>query len=391
MFLNTLAYAARMKILVLNPFEMTAATTIRMEQLSRVIARRHKVVFVSYGEKEARFRRGGIEYILFRKRFASPFFHFHQMWLKFRACMREDYDLVYISKPLLWALLPAVLARMFRKKRFILDWDEHEYAIISRISKNPLYLWTIGVIERFGVKRADALIVVSPYLRQLALKWGYNMARIALVQNGVDPDNFKVIINQKEMRKKYGVEGRIAMFLGSLRPQFDIDLVIRAMPLVKKEVEDAKFVIVGGGSDKAYLEKLAKQMGLGSSVVFLGPQPYELVPSLIRMADVVVAPNRRNEMNLSRSPVKIAEYMAVGTPIVANAVGLAEDMLKDGAGELVYSEAPEEMAEKIVAVLKNKGLAERLAEKSRERVRRLYTWERLGAILERFIEDNFII
>ncbi len=378
-----------MRILVLNPFEITAATTIRMEYLSRVIANSHEVLFVSYGDREARFKKKGVECIIFRKRFPSPWFHFHQMWLKLLVCMKEDYDLLYVSKPLPWALLPALLARRIRKKKLLLDWDEHEHAIISRISKNRPYLWIMGSIERYGVRRSDGLVVVSPYLKRLALRWGYKKERIALVQNGVDPESFKPKADREKLRERFKLDGRIVMFLGSLRPQFDIDLVIKAMPLVKKKVTDAKLVIVGEGSEKGSLEMLAKRLGIRESTFFMGHQPYELIPSLIRMADVVVAPNRKNGMNLSRSPVKIAEYMAIGTPIVANAVGLAEDMLEKGAGELVYSESPDEMADKIVRVLRNKKLGKQLSKNARERVVKLYTWDRLGRELSRFIEGNF--
>jgi glycosyltransferase involved in cell wall biosynthesis len=378
-----------MRILVLNPFELTAATTIRMEQLSRIIALEHRVLFVSYGDKAGRAEKENIEYIVFKKRFPSPFFHFHQMWLKLLVCLRERYDLIYVSKPLPWALLPALAAKLLRGKKLLLDWDEHELAIISRLSRNPLYLGIFGAIEKCGVKMADALVVVSPYLRKLALKWGYAKENIALVQNGVDPALFKVRLGPEALRKEYGLRGRIVMFLGSLRPQFDIDLVLRAMPLVIKEVREARLVIVGGGSERKNLERLADSLKISESVVFIGPQPHELVPSFVHAAEIVVAPNRNNNMNLSRSPVKIAEYMAIGTPVVANAVGLAADMLKGGAGELVYSESPAEMARKIVGLLKDRKRGERLASAARERAIRLYTWERLGAVLTGFIKKRF--
>jgi glycosyltransferase involved in cell wall biosynthesis len=383
-----------MRILVLNPFELTAATTIRMEQLSKVIARKHEILFVSYGKvdgnsKQKRLKRAGIEYLIFAKRFPSPLFHFHQMYLRLLVCMREDYDFMYVSKPLPWALLPALAARAIREKRILLDWDEHEHAIISRISKNSLYLWIMGCIERYGVRKADGLVVVSPYLRKLALKWGYNNEKIALVQNGVDPKEFIIREDSHKLRRRFGISGKIVMFLGSLRPQFDIDLVLKAMALVKRGVSDAKLVIVGEGSEKKRLEELAMRLGIADVSFFIGQQPHELVPSLIGMADAVVAPNRRNEMNLSRSPVKIAEYMAIGTPIIANAVGLAEEMLQKGAGELVYLESPEEMAEKIVKILNNERLAKQLSKTAKERVVRLYTWNKLGGELGRFINSNF--
>jgi glycosyltransferase involved in cell wall biosynthesis len=104
---------------------------------------------------------------------------------------------------------------------------------------------------------------------------------------------------------------------------------------------------------------------------------------------VVVAPNRMNDMNLSRSPVKIAEYMAIGAPIVANAVGLAKDMLSGGAGELVLTESPEEMADKIIRVLTDKKESSRISANAAQKAKKYYTWERLAGMLNRFIDKNF--
>ncbi len=381
-----------MRILVLNPFELSAATTIRMEQLSRVLAKRHEMLFVSYSGKAGRFRKEGIEYIISRKELPSPFFHFCQMWVKLVVCMREDYDAIYASKPLPWALFPAKVACALRKKKLILDWDEHEYAIVSRISRNRLYTGLIGLIEKQGVKSADMLVVVSPYLERLAIEWGCKKEHIIMVQNGVDPSEFRRSKTEKKdaLKKRFGIdkEDRIVMFVGSLRPQFDIDILIRAMAYVAKKVKGARLVIAGGGAEREKLEKLAESVGIKEKTLFLGPQPHESIPSLIKMAEVVVAPNRKNKMNLSRSPVKIAEYMMMGTPIVANAVGLAEDMLKDGAGELVYSENPDDMARGIVKLLSDKKRGENFAEKARERAEKSYSWELLGKKLERFVEKN---
>lgn len=376
-----------MKIMILNAFERTAATTIRMDALAAELARNHKVTSVSYSDKASRRRQGNLSMVDYKKVFPGPLTHFYHMFLKNFVCFKENCDLIIVSKPLPWALFPGQAARFFFGKKLIVDWDEHEQAIMSRVTKFKPYLWLMSSIEKQGIKMADGVVVVSPYLRDLALKWGVKKHRIAVVQNGVDMSKFKSTKKPADLKKKFKLKGKIVMFLGSLRPQFDLDLVFNAMKQVKKEVKDAQLVIVGGGAHEKNLKKQAKEIGVADYVHFLGFQPYEDVPSFIKMADVVVAPNRDNDMNRSRSPVKIAEYMALGAPIVANSVGLVESMLADGAGELVKSSSAKEMAEKIVLLLKNKKHANSVSKKAKQRARSYYSWKKLGSKLNKFVEN----
>jgi phosphatidylinositol alpha-1,6-mannosyltransferase len=201
----------------------------------------------------------------------------------------------------------------------------------------------------------------------------------------VDISLFKPTISRSEIRRKYRLHGKVVMFVGALRKQFDFDLVFKAMPLVRKEVNNVNLVIVGSGVFEKDLKNLSKKLNIEEHTTFLGFQPYKLIPSIIRAADVLVAPNRDNPMNRSRSPVKIAEYMSTGVPIVASSVGLANEMLKNGSGALCDPESPEDMANKIIEVLKNKKKSKNLSKTAKQNVVKNYSWEKLGSELNKFI------
>ncbi len=369
-----------MKILVLNAFGERAATTIRMKHLSKELSKHHKIVFVSYAENPRKLHSRNFHHVVFKQFLPSPFYHFFQMFLKLFVCLFKKYDVIYVSKPLPWALFPALIAKAIRKKPIILDWDEHEYAIISRVTRFKLYLKLMGVIEKKGVMSADKLVVVSPYLKRLALRWGVSKKKIRVVQNGVNIKEFKPSSSKEEVRKKFGLGGKIVMFVGALRKQFDIDILFKSMPYIHEEVDNVMLVIVGRGEYEGELRMLANKLHI--PVTFLGYQPYKNVPSIMNAADVVVAPNRNNNMNKSRSPVKIAEYMAVGVPVVGNAVGLADEMLPKKSK--VLSDQPDEMAEKIINILSNRSLASELRSQNKLRVKK-YTWKALGQELNDFI------
>ena len=141
---------------------------------------------------------------------------------------------------------------------------------------------------------------------------------------------------------------------------------------------------MGSGQAEKKFKDLVKKLKIEESVFFIPHQPYELMPKFIKIADIVVAPNRDNNINRSRSSVKIAEYMAMSKPIVANSVGLVKEMLSGGAGELVKTENSEDFANSIYTLFKNKKLCAQIGKKAREKAVNYYSWVILGRRLRAF-------
>ena len=93
-------------------------------------------------------------------------------------------------------------------------------------------------------------------------------------------------------------------------------------------------------------------------------------------------PLKNNLQNKARSPIKLAEYMACRLPVVAHSVGMAKVFLKN-FNSLVNSQDPEAFAEKIVMILSDEKLREKLGKKSRIYAERNLDWKILSAKVER--------
>lgn len=197
---------------------------------------------------------------------------------------------------------------------------------------------------------------------------------VAAVSNGVDLSAFKPGKAAKEMYEKYGVPmgSPIVLYVGRVDPEKSVGTVVEAFSLVREKVPEAVLVIVGDGVDKARLEQKAEEMGINSSVRFLGrvipPDLYELY----KMGTVFVTASE-----IETQGIVLIEAAASGLPLVAvDAGAVSEICVNDENGFLIALddekrksknlEVPSMIAEAVSTILEDKKLRERFSVKSVE-------------------------
>ncbi len=145
------------------------------------------------------------------------------------------------------------------------------------------------------------------------------------------------------------------IFVGRLVPIKRIDLLLRALAIVKAKIPGLRAVIVGDGPLREELETLAAALGLEGAVEFAGAQPD--VASYLRGAKVFVLTSKTEGLSLA-----LMEAMMAGLPAVVSDVGDLGDLVRNGStGSLVADQTPETFAEAIAALLGDPGLRGRLA------------------------------
>ncbi len=171
--------------------------------------------------------------------------------------------------------------------------------------------------------------------------------------------------------------------IGNLSSGRGQDVLIRALPRILDEIPDARCVIAGlplpREQDVAYGEELlglAERLGVGERVEFAGF--VDELADVLAAADVVVNPARAGE-----SFGRVAcEALVAGRPVVATRVGAVPEVLRDGeTALLVPPDDPAALAEAVERVLRDPGLAARMARRGREDV---LTRFGAGRSMERF-------
>lgn len=238
-------------------------------------------------------------------------------------------------------------------------------------------------MERKAVDGCDVLVFPSQGARRDFLKFYSSLDNLAdksvVIPNGKDlllrlPDQPKPLRREKfpEWKGK-----KILLCIARLVPDKGVDLAIEALRIVKDEFGDATLVFASGGYDqlKPKLEEMARRLGLGENVEFLGRRTD--VPDLLLASDVVVQPSRRDCL-----PYSVIEAMAAGKPIVATAVGGIPELIEDGATGLLVRPDPGEIAQGIVTLLTDGDLTKKLGQNAREKYLANYT---TAAMIDRYL------
>ncbi|MDI6916162.1 MAG: glycosyltransferase family 4 protein [Thermoplasmatales archaeon] len=190
---------------------------------------------------------------------------------------------------------------------------------------------------------------------------------IEIVPNGVNPSFFN-----PDVKSVYTSDKKVIGFVGAFEKWHGVNDLIDAFKIVRKK-ENVKLLLIGGERKKII-----------GDIVFTGPIPYKEMPGYLASCNILVAPfnpmsdEKKKEIfqkyGMWWSPLKIFEYMAVGKPVVTSNVGVIPEYVED-AGLIYKAGDIKDLASKILLLLDDDKLAERLGRCSREKVVESYTWE----------------
>jgi glycosyltransferase involved in cell wall biosynthesis len=252
--------------------------------------------------------------------------------------------------------------------------------------------------EVSAAKQATRVICVGQGALDYYMAQGVDVGKLHVIPNGANPDLFQPMDKQQcRGRVGIGFKEKIIGFSGSLQIFYELDCVIRAMPLILKRVPEARLVVVGRdypppfGLGRSVLRSLAKQLGVAERVDFLDIVLYEEVPYYINSSDVCLLPLvKRDDWQAALSPLKLREYLACGRPVIAsNVIGDTQIVKGIEAGLLYKPGDPRDLAEKVCVIFENPGLAQEMADNGRRYVLAHDTWrhvtERIMAIAKEIV------
>ena len=242
-------------------------------------------------------------------------------------------------------------------------WAWHLFAapaiVIGRTRGIPIVVHYHGGLAReflrkstrsvlFTLRRASAVVVPSRFLQEVFSEFGIHAE---IIPNIVDLDKFHADPDAR-------FEGMHVVVARNLERIYGIDVAIRAAKILHSEFPNFVLSIAGTGPERAPLEQLANQLGLGSVVRFTGALQSEEIAALYRQADVMLNPSRADN-----APTAIIEAAASGLPVVSTRVGGVPYLVEHGRSAwLVPSEDPQTMATGIKRVFEDSALKRTLRE-----------------------------
>ena len=202
-----------------------------------------------------------------------------------------------------------------------------------------------------ALRRARHVVCPSAYLASLAVGWGVPEARVTVLPN-VAPA-LPSVPTREEARARLGVDSPMLAFAGRITRQKALGVALAAVSLV----ESVSFLIAGEGPELPELRREASERGLDGRVRFLGPLDRDGVLTLFRAADASVLSS-----SWENFPHTVVEALALGTPVIATAVGGVPELVREEKNGLLVPPGDEEaLAAAIRRVVSDPGLRERLA------------------------------
>lgn len=213
-------------------------------------------------------------------------------------------DLVHVHAGIGWeghALTSTVYAAGILLLR-----TEHLPDLITDASQRAHHAESLGLVER--------VVVVSEASARTYAEAGIPAEKLCTIRNGIEPR--AALRSRAETRLGLGIAPGDILLLSVARfaPQKGHSILLHAFDLVRRDVPQAKLVLVGSGPEWDAVENLATKLRLDGHVTFLGKR--DDVPDLLSAADLFVLPSLFEGL-----PLALLEAMAAGVPIVATSVG----------------------------------------------------------------------
>ena len=243
------------------------------------------------------------------------------------------------------------------KKVIRLHGGHHFFALT--LNKKPALWRSFQEIKSF--KKADALIAVSNYVGKTTQQLVKFKLPYKVIYNFIDLNKFK-----NSNIDFY--ENNSIVFIGTICEKKGVKQLVEAFPLIKEQVPLAKLHLVGRdwSSKKiksyiSYLKTLIADEYL-KDIIFHGSIPYDKIPDILEKGHVCVYPSHMESFGLT-----VVEAMAMEKPIVFSNIPPFKEIIKDKETGLICTPfSKEDIAEKIILLMKNNKLAHQLGINARE-------------------------
>jgi glycosyltransferase involved in cell wall biosynthesis len=261
-------------------------------------------------------------------------------------------DIVHAFSASYWsyllAPLPALLVGRLFGKGVILNYHSGEAP--DHLARWPLSRWSMRLAHR--------IVVPSDFLVGVFRAHGLDAVAVAnALENGTPA------YREREQPRPVFLSNR------NLEALYNVACVIRAFALVQEEIPDARLIVAGDGSERRSLERLVAHLGL-RNVTFTGRIAPDAMARLYDEADVYL-----NAPDIDNMPLSVIEAFAAGLPVATtSAGGIPFIVAHEENGLLVPVGDAARLAAAALRLIREPGLAGRLARNAREAFLAKYVW-----------------
>lgn len=371
--------------MVCDPIDYTAGSIISTLRFSeRLVENGHKVVFIAAKSPHASGNVNGIKTYRFRSVLIpmteGKFYLALPTVTEAKKVLRDEkIDILHIILPVGASFSFIKAAKSLGVKIVIHSHTQSEniFLFVPEILGRRIFSNIFDAYLARIYNNADILICPTEFAKENSPRVHEGM-KYEVISNGIDTVRFTPR-DPALFFKKYHLPltGKKILFLGRLHPEKSIDTLIKAVPELSKRYPDVKVLIAGEGSQKGKLQKLAHDLGVGDTIIFLGRISEEDLVFVYNSCDIFVLPSIAELEGIA-----VLEAMACGKPIlIADSPTSASKYFVDRNGLLFKPQDPKDLAEKIFTLLSDENALKIMGQQSLENSKR-YDINQSVALLE---------
>ncbi len=251
----------------------------------------------------------------------------------------------------------------------------------AKIHRSAFKRWT----ARQLLGQAAVVVAISEWTASLARTVLERLGCTALARGvevvplGTTPEHFRPGVDSRDVRARYELDGGPWLLtVARLEWHKGIDTVIKALASVRAAHPGTRYAVAGVGDRRPQLAQLARDLGLGDAVRFLGAVPDADLPALYNAADLYVGASRRHDLLAEGFGISLVEASACGLAVVGGRSGGVPDAVREGeTGILVDPDEPAAVAAGINRLLADTALRQRFGAAGRRAVETFYNWDRV--------------
>jgi glycosyltransferase involved in cell wall biosynthesis len=257
--------------------------------------------------------------------------------------------------------------------------------ILSVQTESPLIRFIKKLITTYVAKKADAVTVDARSLMKRIIEFGAPPEKVQLISHGVSLKEFNPNKKSSLFKKalKIPSASQVVISTRNLEKVYNVETVIKAIPTVVKANPNVRFLVIGEGTQKRYLQNLAANLNVKKYVTFVGKIPNEDVAKFLANSDIYLSTSLSDSTSVS-----LLEAMAAQLPVVVTDIEGNREWIKNGEnGFIVPKTRPEFLAEKITLLLDDEETAEKFGVRNRKIVEEKANYNKEMAKVEKIYEQ----
>ncbi|MEI8390031.1 MAG: glycosyltransferase family 4 protein [bacterium] len=300
---------------------------------------------------------------------------FWEFVIALKILFKEGFDVIQACNPPDNIFLIGAFFKLFGKK-FVFDHhDINPELYIAKFNKKDFFYNLLIIFERLTFFFADISLATNESYKEIAIKRGkMNPKKVFIVRSGPKLERMKIQAPNENIKrgKKYMVG-----YVGVIGKQEGLDYLIDAAKYIRDEKgrDDIFYGIVGAGPYLDEVKAKCVSLGLDDIVEFTGRVSDEVMLEYLNTSDVCVNSDEYNEMNDKSTMNKIMEYMSLGKPIVQFDLKEGKNSAKEAS---LYANNNDfiDMAEKIIYLINNDEIRQKMGFYGRERIENELKWDK---------------